>query len=130
MKKILLTLAMGILGLSTASANPALLGHWTISDRYCTDGSAAVDAFVLGRDQLELQILQNTIQTMYVIPGHQHQGEAPYTADNKYMYDSNSGEASPYVISANDELMLITAGFGQGGTCPEGQALLLKFIRK
>lgn len=133
MKKSIL--ASLLLTLSVAHAAPAdLVGQWEINQRYCSDGLPANDAFTIGRDTMTLNMTKTEITTAvtYVDQGQSYNQNNFYTANDNYIYSNQTGktQSAPYAITNKNELLLISAGFGKGGTCNEGQALIMKFIKK
>lgn len=118
---------------STADLNGVWNGVWSIAERVCTDGLPANDRFQLGRDKLEFTINGSAMKLDMIIENEVYSRAGTVAATkNLITTSSDSGrvETQGYVLSKNDELVLVSAGFGQRGTCNEGQALLTIFKRK
>lgn len=132
--------ALSILGLlalmaCTAQAKSStvdLNGVWSIAERVCTDGQPASDRFQLGRDKLEFTINGSAMKLDMTIENEVYSRAGTVAATKSLITTSSDQgvETQGYVLSKNDELVLVSAGFGQRGTCNEGQALLSIFKRK
>lgn len=137
MKAIISTLGLLVMtsgSAAQAKSNPAeLIGQWTIADRVCTDGQATNDGFQLEKDSLELSIEKNSINIDMRVENEIYPSTFSFDATESVMSLTDSRgdvETFEYSFNASNELVLISTGFGSGGTCNEGQSLLSIFKRK
>lgn len=120
--------------LTFAASSNAIIGDWALADQYCSSGVPTNGGpFVIGRDQATLTFTQNGIFTSQTtIQGYTDTVSYPYTADDKLITITaapNAKVTSSYFITAKQELVILATGFGDGGNCPKGEALITKFNR-
>lgn len=129
MKKQIMTLATLLILSAPVLANSLPQGVWSVTERTCTDGSEANDAFTFGRDSIEMLVSGGRMQVTSVINGQVQRSSGPILIKGR-MVLGDDGRGQAFVLSKKNELILISAGFGDGGSCPKGEALLSVFTRK
>lgn len=118
-------------------ATPALaetleesVGTWTVIARNCSDGSPADDRFVLGRDLMELTITPTKLgawneAALYTrIEEETHYikgtgGESTLTFERA----NRKKETLTFNIFGGWKMAITSTGFGEGGTCKQGESL-------
>ena len=78
MKVALIKVLMGLLSASSiasASASSGVEGAWSLSNRVCTQGEAAQDNFILGRDNMLIQFKDGAFAFANRINGMAYSGE-------------------------------------------------------
>lgn len=130
-----------ILGLAVLGCSPAahasgvqdLQGTWIVIDRVCTDGNRAQDRVQLGRDSIEFTVSGNQIQIRKRIEGVEYsQSGQLMTSERQLVTTQSDGTVHSmlYMAGKGNELALISAKFGQGGSCAEGEALMTVLRKK
>jgi len=116
-----------------ASSIQDIQGTWSVIDRICTDGNRAHDRFQLGRDSVEFTISGNQMRAVITIDGvvEIKSGNVILSERQLVTTDKDGGVNSMlYEVGKDNELVLINAKFGKGGSCAEGEALMTVFRKK
>jgi hypothetical protein len=136
MKKKLFTITMGLIMVVSwnAKADDTIKvdGAWNLVDRICTDGQPTNDQIELGRDQMIVVFANDKVYTTVTINNHVFKGEGTFKYGNHLLIsEGQDGKTttSGYTMKNNNELIIINAGFKNGGTCNEGTAMLSIFER-
>lgn len=118
-----------------------LEGQWEIQNRYCYSGAPVRDAFVPGRDTMELSFRKNEFRSFSDV-----QGCIGYSAGD---YDVRRGHLTMYIqkqvstcsrdrfvgsatypIELRPNRLTVTIGpIGYGGPCPQGDSLAVVYRR-
>lgn len=136
----LLGLVLSISAFSTAVIAAGfweVAGNWQLIERICSDGSQPTDEFQLGRDEITMTITKHALE-------HYGWVDAKVRVNNRYF--TNGGytlfngmitfrnlkgklEAFPYRLTVNNQMVIETSSFGEGGSCKPEQVLSSRFRR-
>jgi hypothetical protein len=107
-------------------------GTWIVTQRLCSYGQVAKDAFEMGRDSMELSIAGDVAQITTVVDGKRNVTAALADQLHEQLVAKNQDgtlEVIPYAISPYQGLVLSTSGFSDGGSCEKGQTLKTAFTK-
>ena len=132
MKTVLSFLGVLILlgSLQARASSSVVDGRWGLVDRVCTDGKAAHDSFQLGRDSMVLTIADGRLQILTKVENDTETSTGVVDLGGRFFsFKMENGSEAKFIFSISNkkELLLFSAGFEDGGSCDQGQALLNVF---
>jgi hypothetical protein len=112
----------------------SLQGSWVGTDRICTSGEAPQDNFKPGRDTMELTVSGTSVQATEEINGKSYQEQQTIVSLSEHSLQmigkKGKSQTILYEVGAHNELVFISADFGQGGSCPQGEGLMTVLQKK
>lgn len=120
---------------------PSLEGNWEIQNRYCYSGAPVRDAFVFGRDTMELNFGKSSFRSFSDVQGCISHSRGVYELRRGNIIvdiDRSVSSCSPngFVGTAVNAFTLrahrltVTVGpFNNGGSCPRGDSMGLVYTR-
>lgn len=124
-----------------ANANTGMNGSWKLNARECLSGGAPKDLFVVGRDNLEMKIVETMVAKNKEL---NLEGEIRVQGKTDVFHSkvrskgiafeslnpvTGKSDLMIYNLPADNTLQVFTAGFGADGSCPRGDLLKTTFIR-